>query len=178
MTDSTHAKPWQKMAFLSLFATSVGITGCNDNANSDGQALEQANDAKSFKPLATFYTPNQANIHGQQSALNHFLSRRWQLKNINHIPIAEPVSIDLSDFTHGHGTAFTSCDRIDFILDTSKLASGGLSISKIERKMNDCTHNIGDDIMRIFGDLHSFHRKDDVLILISLKDEIELIPES
>lgn len=178
MSNTAHAKHWQKMAFLSLFATSMGMTGCNDTPSSDGQALEQKNDAKSFKPLATFYTPNQASIHGQQSALNHFLSRRWQLKNINHIPAAESVSVDLSDFARGRGTASTSCDRIDFVLDTSKLASGGLSISKIERQMNDCTHNMGDDIMRIFGDLHSFYRKGDALILISLKDEIELVPES
>lgn len=85
------------------------------------------------------------------------------------------VIVDLTNFAKSQGMAYTDCDEIFFEMDTQKILSGSLMTVNLERKMTNCTHNLGDDVMRILGDLHSFSHQDGILTLISLKDKIELV---
>lgn len=122
------------------------------------------------------YTPNRAVGQGQLNALENFMSKKWQITTINKTPLNHHASIDLTDFHNGNGQANTDCGTIYFKLDTSSAVSGTLSIVNIERQLNDCPHTTEDDIMRVLGDLYGFTRKDNTLTLLSLKDEITLIP--
>ena len=171
---------WRTATCVSLIfpMTGVYLTGCVDGQNvavSQSQALQQ-NDNVTFKPLATIYDHNHGINEGQKNALIHFIAKRWQIKSINHIPVAHDIIVDLSEFSSNKGYAYTDCDKIFFELDTQKIMNGGLSVINIERQMNNCSHNVGDDIMRLFGDLHSFYHQDGTLTLLSLKDKIELVP--
>lgn len=155
------------------------MVGCADTQNAKhAQPLHQTHsqETQPFKTLAGFYAPSEVAIEGQKNALVHFIAQKWQLKSINHIPVAHPVTLDLREFPLSKGYAFTECDEIFLEFDTSKILGGALSIINIERKIGECSHNAGDDMMRILGDLHSFHHQNGVLTLISLKDKIELVP--
>lgn len=151
------------------------VAGCADTQNAKQIHAIQHPSEPEFSPLATFTAPNQVVIQGQKNALIHFMAKKWRLKNINHIPVGQEVIVDLSHFTQSTGMVHTDCDEIFFEMDTQKVLSGSLSTISLERKMKDCTHDLGDDIMRILGDLHSFSHKDGVLTLISLKDKVELV---
>lgn len=171
---------WRATTCVSLCLTPIAgafVVGCADAQNAKHTLHQtQAQQTQSFKPLTGFYAPNEAAIQGQKNALLHFMSQKWQLKSINHIPVGHPVVLDLREFAKGRGFAFTDCDEIFFEFDTQKILGGSLSVVNIERKIGECAHNMGDDIMRILGDLHSFHHQNGVLTFISLKDKIELVP--
>lgn len=153
----------------------VFVSSCTDSQNTKQiHALHHAPDT-SFAPLPTLSTPNQVVIQGQQNALMHFMARKWQLKSINHIPVGKDVIIDLTHFAKAQGHAHTDCDEIFFEFDISKALVGKLTTINLERKIHECTHDVGDDVMRILGDLHSFSHHDNILTLISLKDKIELV---
>ena len=153
----------------------VFTTGCADTQGAKPMHAIQRPSEPAFQPLLTFTAPNQVVVQGQKNALIHFMEKKWRLKNINHIPVGKQVIVDLQQFSQSKGFAYTDCDEIFFEMDTQKALSGTLSIINLERKMKDCTHDIGDDVMRILGDLHSFSHQDGVLTLISLKDKIELV---
>lgn len=174
---------WKKTTNIWRFVPLVGVmsvalSGCADTQNPKHLHAVHHTPNMSFQPLPTLSAPNQVVIQGQQNALTHFMARKWRLKSINHIPAGKEVVIDLTDFTKAQGYAYTDCDEIFFELDTTKVLTSKLATLNLERKMSDCTHSLGDDIMRILGDLHSFSHKNNVLTLISLKDKIELIPLS
>lgn len=168
---------WRATTYASLcLVPFVGlvVTSCADTQNTKQMyAVHQS--SANLTPLPSLSDPSQAVIKGQQNALLHFMARKWQLKSINHIPTAQDVVIDLTNFAHATGQAHTDCDEIVFEFDASKVLSGKLSVLSLERKLHDCTHNMGDDLMRILGDLHSFSHQGDVLTLISLKDTMELV---
>lgn len=172
---------WRAATCVSLALPMAGVllTGCMDGQNTQSptqtRALQQTENT-TFKPFATIYDPNHGISEGQKNALIHFIAKRWQVKSINHIPVAHDIIIDLSEFASNKGYAYTDCDKIFFELDTSKIMAGGLSVTNIERNMDNCSHNTGDDVMRLFGDLHSFYHQNGALTLLSLKDKIELMP--
>lgn len=166
---------WRATTCVSLCLPMMGVVSCADTQNTKQINAIHHPSEPAFQPLATFTAPNQVVIQGQKNALIHFMAKKWQLKSINHIPAGKQVIIDLSRFAQSQGFAYTDCDEIFFEMDTQKILSGALSTINLERKMKDCTHDVGDDIMRILGDLHSFSHQDGVLTLISLKDKIELV---
>lgn len=168
---------WRVATYSSVLVPLVGLmmVGCADTQNTQKiHAMHHANEVN-FQPLPTLVAPNQAVIQGQQNALVHFMARKWRLKNINHIPAGKEVIIDLTHFARAEGRIYTDCDEIFVALDTTKVLANRLSTLNLERKMTDCTHSMGDELMRILGDLHSFSHENHQLTLISLKDKIELV---
>lgn len=153
----------------------VGIA-CSDEHIKEPATIANESQHASQKPTVPLYTPNSAIGQGQLNALQKYISKKWRLTAINNIPISYPVVIDLTRFQDGLGQAITNCGVIHFELDTTAALSGGLSIVQIERKLTDCSDSTEDDIMRILGDLYGFTHHDNILTLMSLKDELKLIP--
>lgn len=166
---------WRATTCVSLCLPMMNGLGCADTQNTKPLHSLHHTPEATLTPLATFTAPNQVVIQGQKNALMHFMAKKWQLKSINHIPVGRMVIVDLTNFAKSQGMAYTDCDEIFFEMDTQKILSGSLMTVNLERKMTNCTHNLGDDVMRILGDLHSFSHQDGILTLISLKDKIELV---
>lgn len=114
---------------------------------------------------------------GQNIALMKFLAQKWQLTNINNIPVDKAVVMDFTAIDKGVFTIISECQSIPVVIDVGALPDK-ISVEQIDRKIKPCSDDFEDNLMSIVADIGRFDRQGDQLVLISFQDTLQLSPKS
>lgn len=142
-----------------ILSTSLLLFGCDKPPTTNSESVN----ATAHKTVAI----------GQNMAVMRFLAQKWQLKNINNIPIDRSVVMDFTTIESGTFTIISECQSISVIIDANALPHK-ISVEQIARQIKPCSDEFEDNLMSIVADIGRFERQSDNLVLISFQDTLQL----
>lgn len=165
--------------FVPIFALlCFGLSACHNNTHQANNPPAQAEQAKPRHNLSLAAT-NSLGI-GRSSAIFGYLTKKWQIVQLNNIPTKEQAILDLTQIEKGVATLSlgTHCQPLLIDFNISQLEQGIISTRQIEREIDDCSDDYEDRLMSIFSDLTHIYKSpvQDELVLVSYQDKILLTP--
>lgn len=159
-----------------MSALLCGLTACDPdtNTNTPAPSLTQSNmDALS---------PTRSLGIGRESAIFGYLAKKWQITQINDIPVQSSVILNLQQIENGIGelSLGANCSPVRIQFDIGELSKGVISTKEIERELSECSNTFEDRLMSTLADLTYIEKRPinttDTLILSAYQDKITLIP--